>query len=404
MTSQFRNYFKYGRYDWLGQYRFTSIMSAVKKLYPEADSLGLDANIPLDAFHACYLLDTSTVADDHLLEAVTKPIISDAELRQFTVADDLVSRVFAARFTVEFLRQLRRVNIQPPPGQGAMSVASGGGDATASPEAAPSPGDLKRIGEAAERAAREAKGYAGKVRDYLRLGREAGVGHVEEFGDLINIDFAVDASELLRLFSKVVAEVGVVRRPSPLGSPEGYRLGRDLRRLAPTALMYDDCLFWYRYAAGTLPVLDLMASATERVAVVLDKSGSMKEGNKTAWSRAVALAVVKTGPAVLMYFDDTPSKPISDRSEVLRVLLTLRCGGGTSIDSALKAADRLEGVDRILLITDGEDRVGYRPGKKLTTVFVAGDNEGLRRISDEYCSVEPSTAEAVRVVKLVRGP
>ncbi len=103
-----RGIFKYGDYGWLGRYRANAILGVLRRELGE--DVKLEPIVPLDIFHACYLLNTSLVEQPRRdLVEVTKPVLEDEELRRITVADDLVSRVFAAKYAAELVKRLKRL-------------------------------------------------------------------------------------------------------------------------------------------------------------------------------------------------------------------------------------------------------------------------------------------------------
>ena len=223
------------------------------------------------------------------------------------------------------------------------------------------------------------------------------------------MNFAVDIKELLKFFTDISVTFEKARKPSFYGSREGIRFGRDLTKVVPSALSMPDELFWYRYATGTLPIIETYSTELSEFILVVDKSGSMDDENKTLWSRAVALALAKQAKkgnvrSYLMFFDYDviPEKPIDllkEFSKALDYILTLECDGGTSIDRALREADKYGKT--IILITDGEDSVSYKPNNKLITAMVEGENENLREISDVYLIVEPDTNGALRLLNVL---
>ena len=74
--------FKYGNYGWLGEYRANTILSAIHKIKPDAQ---VEPVVPLDIFHACYLLNTRLVETPNpFLKEITEPIVKDEELRKIT--------------------------------------------------------------------------------------------------------------------------------------------------------------------------------------------------------------------------------------------------------------------------------------------------------------------------------
>jgi len=389
--------FVFGNYGWLGEYRAAVIKAALEKHVGR--EVRVKPLVPLDIFHAAYLFLTDRVENpDPVLAEITKPIVENAELRSYTAGRDLVSRAFAVKFLAEFLKKLEEeAEKRGIPGDRSVEQALSGG-------AGGDRGFLEAVSAAAERAAEKAKEDARKMA--LFHGLAAGVGHSVVLDEMLNLDFAVDPAALLRLFREIEVPFSKHRFTSPFGERGGYRLGRDLARLAPSAAALPDDLFWYRFATSTLPLVDTEASRLDDFVMVVDKSGSMS-GDKTLWSRAVALALMKAAVegrvrAKLIFFDDTPMEPIdlrAERKRALETILRLRCSGGTSIDRALEAADGL--ARTIVLITDGEDSVSYKPSSRLISVMILGDNPALREVSDRYLSVEPTKGGALRVLEVV---
>ena len=388
--------FVYGNYDWLGEYRATEILNALKQKYNEE----CDPLFAIDVFHSCYLLNTKMIDDpNEFIKQVAEQIISNDFVRKITVMDDLVSRVFAVEFIHKLLQQLPQQYKQQVQGsEDQQDSSSGSSDQGEQKDA---------VAEAIQEAVEHAKEKAEEAKLYSGL--KAGVGHSVTFGELLNLNFAVDIKELLKFFTNISVTFEKARKPSFYGSREGIRFGRDLTKVVPSALSMPDELFWYRYATGTLPVIETYSTELSEFILVVDKSGSMDDENKTLWSRAVALALAKQAKkgnvrSYLMFFDYDviPEKPIDllkEFSKALDYILTLECDGGTSIDRALIEADKYGKT--IILITDGEDSVSYKPNNKLITAMVEGENENLREISDVYLIVEPDTNGALRLLNVL---
>jgi uncharacterized protein with von Willebrand factor type A (vWA) domain len=400
--------FRYGNYGWLGEYRARSIISAVEKQAPEMKID--DPLIPLDLFHSCYLLNTAHEEKPQYLHKLCEPIVNDKELRKITIADDLISRVFAVKFLLALQEQLqrqreeRRKQGQQELQQLLQQLSAGEG---ASEEQKKSAQEAKKL---VEQAKEEAKKETEQIKLYAGL--KAGVGHRVTFGELLDLgQFTVDLLELLKLFRDISA-IDFTRSPkvAPFGSYEGIRFGRDLAKITPSALALPEELFWYRFATSTLPMVETKATELEEFLLLVDKSGSMRERNKTLWSRAVALALAMHAKknrlkCQLAFFDDTvcQKKPIDVLTEfdkVLKHILSLKCEGGTSIDRALKFAEE-QGLKKVIIITDGEDEVKVRPKKSLISVMVEGDNSTLKKVSEKYLKVRPDRSGALRLFEAI---
>ena len=234
--------FKYGNYGWLGEYRANEILSAVKKAGQDLD---FDPTLTIDVFHACYLLNTSlTQNPDKTIIQIIQPILSDESLREITVADDLISRVFAAKFLLQLADKLRDIKKRAEE-NGDQQLASALGDFAKALQGKGSHGGSQRanqlkdvISEAVESAKQEARNYAEKAKAYAGL--KAGVGHKASFGELLNLgDFAVDVKELFKMFKEISMDLARAKREAPRGLREGIAFGRDLTKLTPQALVLD---------------------------------------------------------------------------------------------------------------------------------------------------------------------
>jgi uncharacterized protein with von Willebrand factor type A (vWA) domain len=409
--------FRYGNYGWLGDYRARSIISAVKRQAPQMKID--DPLIPLEIFHSCYLLNTSLSRQDDPLVRLCEPILKDKELRKMTVAEDLISRVFAVKFLLTLQKlQKRQQGQQGQQGQKGQQGDQGQQEfqqflQQLSAGEGASEEQKKRAQEAKkliEQAKEEAKKQAQQIKLYAGL--KAGVGHRVTFGELLGLEeFVVDLSELLKLFKDISSiDFSKTLKECPLGSREGIKFGKDLSKVIPTALSLPDELFWYKFATGILPVVETKTAELEEFLLLVDKSLSMKERNKTLWSRAVALALAmhaKKGnlKCKLAFFDSDvyPEKPIDlvdDFDKALKVILSLRCEGGTSINTALKFGDRQ--AKKIILVTDGEDdTVTYKPKCPVVSIMVEGNNDTLRKISEKYLKVRPDRSGALQLFEAI---
>jgi len=406
-----RGIFRYGNYGWLGEYRARSIISAVKKLGQVEIS---DPLIPLDVFHSCYLLNTSHLPGPVHITKLCEPILKDKELRRITVADDLISRLFAVKFLLALQKHQQEKQRQGQPGgEGQQGIQQLFQQLSAGEKEGASEEEKKKAQEAKkliEQAKEEAKKETEQIKLYVGL--KAGVGHKVTFGELLDLgQFAVDLRELLKLFRDVSSiNFGKTLKVAPVGSYEGVRFGRDLTKITPSALALPDELWWSRFATSTLPVMETKATEHEKFLLLVDKSGSMRDRNKTLWSRAVVLALAMHAKknhlkCQLAFFDytvcqDRPIDLLSEFDQALKWILTLRCGGGTSIDRALRFADE-QTTSKIIIVTDGEDTVRYQPKKELISLMIEGHNDSLRKASKKYLQVKPDRSGALRLFEAI---
>jgi Mg-chelatase subunit ChlD len=140
----------------------------------------------------------------------------------------------------------------------------------------------------------------------------------------------------------------------------------------------------------------------KHVVMLLDLSASMyaRRGGYSAleYAKASALALLeaveKSGVRVkVVPFTTTAATPFEPMNgSVSATILAARPehGAGTSIDTALKAVETYN-PDEIILITDGDDRVTYKPSCRLTTYHVGtmvGIGTGLENVSTRYVRVD----------------
>ena len=418
--SNFFKFFKYGNYGWLGEYRANAIKSLCEQAFKSSgnyqnitiyDIDSLNPQIPLDVFHACYLLNTIHEAQDELLQRITEPILVDEELRNFTIADDLISRFFSVKYVLAILEELKEQEQQEQDEQKRQAIQQliqqmqtnqqiqQSGQQAQQSQTQQQVGDQvkQQMEQIMQEVTKEAKKQAREEAEKAKLytGLKAGVGHDVSFGELLDLDFIVDIRQLLRMFRDLDLNLTKTKKSSIFGIYDDIKFGNDLTRVMPQSYALPDELFWYYYATSQLPEIDTKTEKISEYTLVVDKSGSMDSRNKTMWSRAVALVLAKQAKkkrvkAKLMFFDDTPFSIIDLQNEFNKALdhiLKLRCSGGTSIDRALKKAD-IEGIGTIILITDGEDEVTYKTDKRLISVMVDGHNEDLQKISERYLKVK----------------
>ncbi len=418
----FIKFFKFGNYGWLGEYRANAIKSLCEQAFKSSDSYqnitihdinSLNPQIPLDVFHSCYLLNTIHEQDE-FLQQITEPILKDEELRNFTIADDLISRFFSVKYVLAILEELKKREQQEQDEKKRQAIQQLIQQMQTNQQIQQAGQQAQQVGEQVKQQmeqiiqeiTKEAKKQAREEAEKAKLytGLKAGVGHDASFGELLDLDFIVDIKQLLRMFKELDLNLTKTRKSSIFGIYDDIKFGSDLTRVMPQSYALPDELFWYYYATSQLPEIDTKTEEISENTLVVDKSGSMNSRNKTMWSRAVALVLAKQAKknrvkGKLMFFDDTPFSIIDLQKEFNKALdhiLRLRCSGGTSIDRALKKAD-IEGIGTIILITDGEDEVTYKPDRRLISVMVDGHNEDLREISERYLKVELDREGVIRI-------
>jgi len=407
---RFKQFFKFGNYDWLGEYRTNSIISLCVQANPSLSEQikQINPQIPLDVFHSCYLLNTTIQQEDQFLQQITEPILKDQELRKITVADDLISRFFSVKYVLRILEELDKEQKQKSDDSTIQQIVQMLQGYSHSDDDSQNPLEFHQVlQEVTEKAKERAKQETEIAKIYKGL--KAGTGHTVTFGELLNLDFVVDIKKLYEIFKDIALEFTKAKAEELYGSFEGVKFGRDFRSLLLTAYMLPEELFWYRYATGTLPEIEIKTSEISEFTLVVDKSGSMNERNKTLWSRAIALALAKQAKkfnvnAKLIWFDERPFGLADLRKEfdkALDYILRLECDGGTSINKALEYADK-EGIGTIVLITDGEDSVSYKPRRRLISVMVEGHNEELQKISDVYLKVQPDKSGILKLIQHIR--
>ena len=197
----------------------------------------------------------------------------------------------------------------------------------------------------------------------------------------------------------------------------GYRTTKRIERAIPRELALPEELFLKKFANGFLS-REKLSTYEGAFYVLIDKSGSMESGNKTLWSRSVALALFKLAQRkgrkyFLRFFDKNVYDLQSNPSEILESILTVRCDGGTSIDRALYEAlndlkELKEYTNTIILITDGEDVVSTvkadlrRVNAKLISIMIQGHNKTLKELSDIFMTAQLTPEGALKVVEVVR--
>ncbi|MGC9086093.1 MAG: vWA domain-containing protein, partial [Thermoproteota archaeon] len=197
----------------------------------------------------------------------------------------------------------------------------------------------------------------------------------------------------------------------------GYSLTKNPAQALPRELALPDELFYYKFLSSGFLAREKLSVVEGAYYVLLDKSGSMDEHNKTVWSRSVALALFKLARArkrdfYLQFFDTDvyPDLPYTKPQEILKALLQVQSSGGTKIDDALEVAIQLlktkyaNKANSIILITDGEDEVATTKTQlsnvQLISVMIEGHNPTLQSLSSQFLKVAPDEKGALRILEV----
>jgi len=195
----------------------------------------------------------------------------------------------------------------------------------------------------------------------------------------------------------------------------GYALTHNPLYALPRELALPDDLFYSKLSSSGLLMKQKLSIAEGDYYVLLDKSSSMTEGNKTVWSRSVALSILNVsklkGRKYFLRFFDTEVHPLLTKpDEILECLLTVECDGGTDITKAIMTAvsdlSKLGSyTNTIIIITDGEDTVNltkqHLRNNKLISIMIEGHNETLKMLSTLFYKVEPDEKNAQLVLSKV---
>lgn len=245
---------------------------------------------------------------------------------------------------------------------------------------------------------------------------------------LIDTDLA---TEIIQLGEEIAQEVITSKRKEETvrsSIREGYRFTSRIDKAIPRELALPDEILDYKIANKKLLTYEYIEEPSGSIYVVIDKSGSMDNREKTVWSRSVAYALFKKAIAenkryFLRFFDTEvyphPNKPpFEDPIDVVQKLLKVRSEGGTAIDYALDVAVKdiarenlSDKVNSIILITDGEDDVNTKPEKLkshnivLNSVMIDGENKDLKKLSEstegKYSKAVLDAEHGKRILKIV---
>jgi uncharacterized protein with von Willebrand factor type A (vWA) domain len=248
---------------------------------------------------------------------------------------------------------------------------------------------------------------------------------IENLIDLTDRAMKVEnADKILTMANKLVDIMPMytkkMRAYSNTGELAGYYKTRHISNVLSRELAMPDEIFYSKMINGFTGKEKRLLSPGAYY-ILLDKSGSMYEGDKTLWSRSVALALFRIARSkrrkyFFRFFDNKPHDLLYSPLDIVDSILTVEANKGTCIECALRTAlmDLENGhiadeTNTIIIITDGEDRVNtgdlFRKdsGTKLITVMINGYNEGLKKISTSYMDAKLNESGALELLELARS-
>jgi len=239
------------------------------------------------------------------------------------------------------------------------------------------------------------------------------------------IRLIVDARYVVDTVSDVDAErVGVV------GGVKRMTKASELRDMMPSErllMKFAKPVFAYKLAMGNVLVRERKAVRKPKIYMLIDKSGSMfytvnvnifEVGaiSKITWATALAVILaMKGGNLAVRFFDQQVYPILTNKKDIVRMLLSLIPLGGTDITNAVRAAIQ-DAADKaslrnykLVIITDGEDdNVDPSVFNKAKTVFrsvkailVGGENSVIENSTDTIKIQELSSESLTHVIKKI---
>ncbi|GAB6947285.1 hypothetical protein JCM16161A_14150 [Vulcanisaeta sp. JCM 16161] len=188
-------------------------------------------------------------------------------------------------------------------------------------------------------------------------------------------------NSLIRLIVDTRYTVDVIEdrdaeRVGTIGGVKRLTKASELRDMIPSERMlmkFAKPVFAYKLAMGNVLVRERRAVKKPRIYMLIDKSGSMfytvninifEVGaiSKITWATALAvLLAMKGGNLAVRFFDQQVYPMLTNKNDIIKMLLSLIPLGGTDITNAVRAAVQ-DAVDKpslrdykLVVITDGED-------------------------------------------------
>ncbi len=396
--------------------------------------------IAADIFYSFYSVEPSLRPknDDQMLDAVRQmmekymqtPEYQD--IRKQTKLDENKSLAYTASVVMSFIQQMQQqmqqqADEQNPYGQqGKQQMRDNLSKAYDNDKSAQQEIEkllkqaLKKMGK---------KGFKDKVEKAMQGAEEHDLG-----GKQPQQDFNPDTYDRLPVseINKILATTKKLMDSIPKFSENGkvhstmgdrvagYRITKNAAKAIAKEHAMPDDVFFGKMNEGWL-AMDKYTVQEGAYYVLVDKSGSMS-GEKTIWARSVAMALYEQAHRrgkkyFLRFFDDEPSKMVEKPEEVGEAILKVNSGNGTNIDKALAIAvydlannkKYAKKTNTVILITDGEDGLArdwvkelQKANIKVIAIMIQGKNEAIKKFADMYFSVEPTTDNALKILKDMR--
>jgi len=401
--------FRDGDYSWIADVRIKKI-SYWLPYYPGEKY----KTLLIDVFHAFYLLKGELREEipprlrfvarlaSEILAARPSEAVLDEDL-SVALAAKVLSRLLARLPMEKLERAVSALAGEDGEGCDEEEEGDGGGGGEE--------GDREDVERAIVEAVKEAVEEADELREAMIIaGRMAGKyrGRLD-FTDRLSIANILSKHKLLVRFI-LEAIKSYDESPARTGGTlefHGYKSMEDLSELPRVHLLefaYPELLLLKRLATRELRVRryehgSRSQGRKKKYVIAIDRSGSM-EGDRLEKAKALALSLLlrqDVDNVTLIFFDAAPYEPIHVNADnivsALWKIARVSAGWGTSIDNALRKADEVSGGSAdILLITDGEDNVTYKPRSRLIVVDVGfRENKSLMKVADTYIHVDDIT-------------
>ncbi len=221
----------------------------------------------------------------------------------------------------------------------------------------------------------------------------------------------------------VVEDVDAERVGTVGGGVKRMTRASELRDMIPSERMlmkFAKPVFAYKLAMGNVLVRERRAIKKPKIYMLIDKSGSMfytvninifEVGaiSKITWATALAVILaMKGGNLAVRFFDQQVYPMLTNKNDIIKMLLSLIPLGGTDITNAVRAAVQ-DAVDKpslrdykLVVITDGEDdNVDPTVFNKAKSIFrsvkvllIGGENSVIEE-NAETIKIQELTSESL---------
>ncbi|ADN50412.1 vWA domain-containing protein [Vulcanisaeta distributa] len=212
-------------------------------------------------------------------------------------------------------------------------------------------------------------------------------------------------------------------RVGTVGGVKRMTRASELRDMIPSERMlmkFAKPVFAYKLAMGNVLVRERRAIKKPKIYMLIDKSGSMfytvninifEVGaiSKITWATALAVILaMKGGNLAVRFFDQQVYPMLTNKNDIIKMLLSLIPLGGTDITNAVRAAVQ-DAVDKpslrdykLVVITDGEDdNVDPTVFNKAKSIFrsvkvllIGGENSVIEE-NAETIKIQELTSESL---------